>query len=435
MRKGTWIGSLAVVLGLGYVVGVFVTAEQVKTQYERYVAALSENYRGVAKISSTTDASFFSANNKLVMEFQDLPETVLKWANTNRITFDINFTHGFLDSDSVLTIAKGELLEKIKSHQQLREREPLLIASNFSYDLIASKVKVVGSVDLDGLKYRGNGVELHIGRSTGPYTMLGDRFEFNLSSQVSRLKVADIEFKIGQSYFQQHAVAVNGDIIAAGMVINSETKINIDKLEFLAPTGELLVDNLKLNMLQHIKGDRAALSANYQAQLLRTNNGQDQYQFDNPEIDMMIDLDLAALIDFVKGLKDLQQSGAANLENPIAILPLLNGIAGKGMGLDINRLSLSYAGETLEGKAQLKLAPFAIEEFMQNHRGVIQKVDLKASLVMPKKLLAVFPGFDPQQLGFAIAMGFIIEEIDLFRFDLTAKEGKIELNGNPLPGL
>jgi len=434
MRKGTWIGSLAVVLGLGYVAGVYVTSEQVKVEYARYVSVLSENYRGTAKISSTTQASFFNTSNTLVMEFENLPEPVLEWANTNTISFDMNFSHGFLVSDSVTTITKGELLEKIKAHQQ-QDREPLIATASFKYDLIDRKVKVQGMVDLDGFKYADDVLELSVGSSKGPYTIEGDRFDFELDSQASQLKVEDVLFNLGSSRFVQNSVALNGDILTADMAVNSQAKVDVEKFAVSGPTGDLLLDTLTLKVEQHIKDDRAIVTANYQAKLLKTSNGQEQYQFDNPQLDMMIDLDFASLVGFVKGLKDLQQSGSGGIENPMDMLPLLNGITGKGLGLDINRLEFAYDGEKLEGNAGLKLAPFAIEEFMQNRQAAIEKADLKASFVLPKKLLEVIPGYDPGQLGFAVAMGFLVDDEKSYRFDLKAEQGKIVLNGKPLPGM
>ena len=435
MRKGAWIGGLVAVIGAGYVTGVYLASEQVAVQYQRYVAALSENYRGVATVSSKVDSSFFSSANKLSLEFNDLPEPVLEWAQTNTIDFDIKFSHGFLSSHSVLTIAESELRNKINGYQVKPDKEPLLLSSDYKYDLFEGSVLVTGEFSADAFKHNSADMELLIGSVKGPFSLLDDTFTLDFIARPSSLKVAGMEFQVAQMRLEQSAKSLTGNVLKAGLAIDSEATIKIDGFKVKAQGDGLEVNGLLLEIDQHVAGDRLVIATNYSAEEVRIKRSSVELKFDNSVVKLSLDVDMQASVALLGDIQKLQEQGVVDVNDPAVIFPLLNGLTQKGVNLQAQRLAVSLEGSTLEGKVDLKMDPFSIEEVMLDRQAVLQKLDLEADFLLPKKLLAALPDYDSSQLGFFVGMGFLLDEGDNYRFSISAKQGKVELNGHAMPGM
>lgn len=435
MSKGSWIGGFIAVIGLGcgYAAGVYLTAEHVNAQYQRYVVALTQSYRGVATVTSAVDASFFSSANKLSLEFNNLPQPVLELTQTNTFNFDINFSHNFLSSQSVLTIAEGELLDIIKSYQVNVDKLPLVLSNEYSYDLFSQEVLVQGEFATDALKYRSADIALHVGSTNGPFTMTQSAFQFDLQVKTSHLAIAGVEFKLGALTFEQNATSLNGDILSAGLTQHAKANIKVLEFDVVGVQGKLELDELMLAVEQQVKDQRVVLDAQYTIKSLGISSADDEFQIDNGVLDFNLDVDLAAGVAFVEGIKELQRSGAVN--NPAALFTLLNGLTQQGVNVNVERLAVSLAGDSVEGDARLKMAPFSIEEMMLDRQAALNKIDLEAGLVLPKKLLAALPDYNPGQLDFLVGMGFLLDKGDDYRFSMKIKQGQITLNGQRMPNM
>lgn len=433
MRKVTWIGGLAVVVGLGYVAGVYLTAQQVNAEYTRYVSAITEHYQGIAEVSSSVDSALFASKNSLSIEFIALAEPVLDWAGTNTVSFDINFSHGFLSSSSVLKIAESDLLERLKAYQVQADKAPLQLLNNYSYDVFSDQLVVDGEVFVDGFQSDSEGVSLKIGATQGVFSLTGQDFSADLSSAPSSLAVADMIFSLGTLQLQQTGTAIEGDILTAKVALNSVAQLQVTHLSARGVAGGFNLDNVVLKFEQRIDKQRIVFASDYSATELNVETGSKKYQFDNPTLVISLDLDYLALLEVVQKIQVLQKKG--DLENPSALLELVGSLTNKGVNLKIERVAITLADDTLQGNADLKMAPFSVEELMLDRQAVVDKIDLKAELTLPKQLLAGLPNYDPRQLDFVVNMGFLSDEGDNYRFTLNVKDGKIELNGQELPGM
>jgi len=433
MNKAILVGGLAVILGASYGLGVVVTGNKVNEQYQRYVEVLTENYHGVAKVTSTANASFLSSSNALSLEFFDLPEPVMLWAGGNTFNFNISFKHGFLYSDSVVSIAKGDFLKKLKSYQVNADVEPIVITSEYRYDLSAGSILVNGNVVSDAFKVKVEQGDIEIGSSQGPFTVAAKSIMFDWVAKPSKFVNKDLTVDFGRLTLSQTAEVVKGDILTAKLAQSSLASISIDSIAVQGLKARIDIDKLLLDFKQNLKNDRVLLDIIYSASSLKIDDSNTPIKLDKPEIQLGFNLDTAALLGFVKSLKETQHANQNQGPSPETLIPLLSQITQKGVSFNINKLAVSVSGETLVADANLTMAPFSIEEVMLDMQGVSAKADLAVTLKVPKQFLEAFPGMDPQEMGFFVGMGYLVDAGENYSLNLVANKGKVKLNGEIVP--
>jgi len=435
MKKGLWVVAIGAVVGAGYLAGVALTGQQVDEQFAREVAAAQEHYRGVAMVSSSAKSSTFSSANTLTIEYLDLPESVVSWAGTNTVNLDVNFQHGFLSSQSVMQLSPGSLLDKLKSYQVNAQITPLVFNSEYRFDPLASAVIMNGVLAIDGFEVTDNEAVYKLGATSGPVSLSSDMYQMDLVTAASQFSSADVSVAIGVMSWSQKATAINGNILQAKSVQDMAASFNVEQIKVDAKGAAVDLDGLSVSVQQKLKEDRVVLAMQYGADSLVVDNAVDSFQLDQPELQLSFDLDYDSVMALVENLQQMQQANAGQIDNPMLLVPLFSEVTQKGVSFSIEKISAIADGEALDAVAKLNMAPFSVEEAMTNRQALMQKVDLNAKLTVPKKFLQAMPGYDSQQLGFFVAMGFLVDAGEYYDFKLAVQDGVVMLNDKKMPGL
>ena len=435
MNKALLVSGLAIVVVAGYSAGTVLTGQQVNKEYQRYVQLVAKNYQGIAEVTSSIESSLFSSHNTLSLEFSELPVEVAQWAQTNTITFDVDYSHSFLASSSVMKISAGELLEKIKMYQVNPTQDVFSLTSNYRYDMFESTVHVTGDLESDALKIESQEANLNIGSSSGAFSIAGENANIEWQIQPSIVDLVDANFELGKISIDESLTALSGDVLSSEVTKDSVTKLLIDRI---------LIDDVRANTtveLQSFEVDvsksqndtRALFFVDYRSASIAIKGMADDFVLEKPELKLALDLDSQALKHFVQSVNAQTQQNNGSISNPETLVPMLSKITEQGIKFDIEKLAISSKGETIEGLAKLQMAPFVLAEIQLDRQAVLKKLDLNAELTIPKKFLEMMPGYNAQQFGFFVGMGFLLELEDAFKVNLVAKEGVVKLNGNPLP--
>lgn len=433
MGKGLWIAGIALVLGGGYGAGVAVTGKQVNNQYDNIVSAVRENYVGVADVTSETKGGFFSSSALLKLDFYDVPPEVADWTGSSSVTFDINFKHGFLKSASELTLSEGQLREKLKTYQVNASEPVLKVNSIFQYDLLAGAVTTLGEVKTDGFKVVREDDVFDIGAGSGTFELKNKEAVFNFKVASSDVTVNDVKIALGDILLEQKATAQGNDILTEKLPKVSSGSVVLTELNVSSEIVDVSLKELALKASQSLKSDRVELLATYSGKEILVENAGGKYAFSDPELSFRFNVDASALVSMIEQFQDIQAQSQGRLDNPMLLLPAVGEVTKKGMEVDITKLSLTAGGASVLGDASLVMAPFSIEEIMLDREAIKKKAELDAKLSIPKQFLAQVPGYDPQQLGFVVSMGFLVDNQESYDMKISMKEGQLEINDQPMP--
>ncbi|MGB1238374.1 MAG: DUF945 family protein [Pseudomonadales bacterium] len=432
MNKGLVIGGLAVVLGGGYYAGIAMTAKQVDEQFARYVSAMQESYAGVAEVSAQTQSGTFDAQSTLSMKFLDLPEEVLEWAGSDTLVFDISYKHGFLKSDSVVTLADSQLKEQLAEYQANPSKPLLQLNATYSYDIASSGVTVDGVMEMDGFTFDQDGDKVDVGAGSGSFSAGKDTLVADYKMAPSKVLIDSVTIDIGEIGLVEEVKALGGDILTAKMSESAKGAFTVADILVKGPGADVQIQEVLIDVEQAMQGERMELSVGYGAQKVKFVQGGRDFQFDQPKLALTFDLDSSAVISFVEQVQALQAQGSP-VSDPEDIFPLLDPITQGGINVDIDTLEVSSAGEQLKGNAALKIAPFSMQDAQSNPAALRDNLDMESSLKIAKGFLAQLPNYNPQQAQFAVSMGFLKEEDDSYSFSATLKNGEMKVNGNPMP--
>ena len=431
MKKAVWAGCI-VVVGAGFAGGTVFTGKLVNTEFERYVAAVTENYQGVANVSSTVNDSFLGSQNTLSIEFLDLPESVVNWAGTNTIDFDIAYTHSFLSSRSVLTLSDTKLLQKLKSIQVNSQSAPLVVTSDYQYDFGEGQIAVSGEIDLDALRFGKDDKEVQVGASDGEYKLTQGAIDLEWKIAPSALVSGEAKVDIGEITLKESAQVETGDVLTALVTQRSFGEFAVDSVQFIAADAQLLVQSMVMSLKQRILGERVVLDVDYQAAFVEIDDKRNKVKLEQPQLQLMLDLDLASVVLFVEKLQQLQLETGDAFQHPEQIVAHLSSIADQGVSADLKRLSVSLKGETLSADAKLKLAKMSPTA---SSKSPIDRMDLKATLNAPKKFLEAMPNYNPAQMRMLTGFGVLVDAGDSYKLEVTVKDAKALMNGQPIPGI
>lgn len=428
MKKSLWAAGLVVVIA-GGVAGTVFTGKLVDAEYQRYIAAITENYKGVANVTSTVDAGLFGSSNTLSLEFVDLPDSVVNWAGTSTVNFDIVYSHGFLSSSSVMTIAKGDLLTKIQSLQVSPNEQPIVINSNYQYDFGKGQVEVVGDISLEALKFDDNEMQVLTGKGEAEFKITQGALELDWGFSPSELVSGVNKLELGNVHLTQSAKVDSGDVLTATITQTSKSRIVVDQLGFISAGADLMISEIALQLNQHIQGSRIVFDVDYNSAYFEADDKRQKVRFEKPHMQFNLDLDLASVIKFVEKMQELQHVSADAIVYPDQLLLMLSEVADQGVNFDLNKLSVALNDEELVASAKVKVAKLNAT----NAVNPIQRVDLTANLDAPKKFLEAAPDYNPAQLQFMVGIGVLVDAGDSYKVDFVIKDGQALMNGNPVP--
>lgn len=432
MNKVLWVGGIAVIAAGGFAAGVYLTGQQVSNEHQRYVDVITQNYRGTATVASTIDSQFFGAKSTLSLTLLDLPEKVIQWAGTDTVKFNIDYSHGFLSSASVLTLAPGALYDKLAVYQQAPGQPLLQINSRYDYQVSNGRVVVNGDILTDGLTVTDQARQLALGKSTGAFTLTEDSVELNWLFKPSELAVDEMILDVGAIALKQSAQVKVGDVLSAKMSQKSNGSMSIEQLSFTAADAAIAVDDFVLEAKHSVQGERVVVDMDYRSKAIELDDKRNKLHFDNPQLKIAFDLDAVAVLNFAENVQRQQtQPGYASGIND-EFVGLLSGITERGINFDVERLSTSIDGQTLVADAQLKMGAFSISELHGSPHALLPKVDLSAQLAVPKKFLAALPSNHSDQLRFMVGMGLLVDDGDRYNTNFMIKKGQISVNGKPL---
>ncbi len=432
MKKAFWAGCVVVVGAAGFAGGTVFTGKLVSTEFERYVAAVTENYQGVANVSSTVSESLWGSQNTLSIEFLDLSKSVTDWAGTNTIDFDIAYTHSFLSSRSVLTLSDTQLLQKLKSIQVNSQKAPLIVSSDYQYDFGEGQVSVSGDIELDALRFGEDDKLAQVGASKGEYKLTQGAIDLEWKVAPSTIESGEAKVDIGEITLKESAQVETGDVLTALVTQRSFGEFAVDSVKFTAENAQLLLKSMVMSLKQHIEGERVVLDVDYQAAFLEIDDKRNKVKLEQPQLQLLLDLDLASVVLFVEKLQQLQMQTGDALQHSDQIVSQLSLIADQGVNADLKRLSVSVDGETLLADAKLELSKVSATASTKNP---IDRMDLEAALSVPKKFLEAMPNYNPAQIRMLTGFGVLVDAGDSYKLEVTVKDAKALLNGQPMPGI
>ncbi|MBN3563833.1 DUF945 family protein [Aliamphritea spongicola] len=435
MNKVLVAGLVVAVGAAGYVGGVAVTAGKVDEAFAAQMDQLSVAYTGQAEVNYKGTSGMFSSDYQVSVKILDLPEDLVAEIGTSELLLDVNFKHGFLNSTSTSKLADTQLRTDLKEIQANNAEEFLTAETRYSYDMGSEQVLVDGDFRLAALGYAEAGESFSLAASSGTYSLKGDTFD--ISMDVGELKLDANE---GNMALSGVSLTESGTLYADDPMMTTafDLLISADTFSFKDAERSMDVKGFNVTADQKTEGDRTLIGVGYGASEIQIQGPdiEEQVSF-TPNMHMVFDVDFDAFYGLAKQVGELQRTNPAQLEDPFVMMGMLGGLTGKGLGLEIDDLSIGLKGSKVSATADLDMQPFTMEEAMMQQQALLQKVDLDAQLVIPTELLdaisAIDPEFDASMLEIAVLQGMLVQDEQGYRGELTVKDGQVVLNGTPLP--
>ena len=435
MNKVLVAGLVVAVGAAGYAGGVAWTAGKVDEAFTAQMEQLSEVYAGQAEVSYKGTSGAFSSEYQVSVKILEMPEDLIADIGTSELLLDVNFKHGFLNSTSTSKLADTQLRTDLKDIQANANEEFLTSETRYSYDLSSQEVVVAGDFHLAALGYSEAGESFNLAASSGEYSLMGN--DFDVSLNVGELKIDTVDGKVNVSGV---TLAESGTLYAEDPVMTTafDLLVSADKFSFEDAERTMDITDFKVVADQKTEGDRTLIGVGYGAkEILLQGTDLDEPVSFAPNMHLVLDVDFAAIYELTKQIADLQRQNPAQLEDPFVMMGMMGGLTGKGLGLEIDDLSIGLKGSKVTATADLDMQPFTMQEVMMQQQPLLQKVDLDAQLVIPTELLDAIatldPEFDPSVLDIAVMQGMLVQDEQGYRGELTVKNGQVLLNGTALP--
>ncbi|WP_261843845.1 YdgA family protein [Aliamphritea ceti] len=435
MNKVLVAGLVVAVGAAGYAGGVAWTAGKVDEAFVAQMEQLSEAYAGQAEIGYKGTAGAFSSEYQVSVKILEMPEDLVADIGTSELLLDVNFKHGFLNSTSTSMLADTQLRTDLKEIQADANEEFLTSETRYSYDLSSQQVAVDGDFQLAALGYSEAGESFKLAASDGAFSLMGN--DFDVSLNVGELKINTNDGNINLTGV---TLAESGTLYAEDPVMTTafDLLVAVDSFSFEDAERTMNITDFKVVADQKTEGDRTLIGVGYGAKeiLMQGLELEEAVSF-APNMHFVLDVDFTAIYELTKQIADLQRQNPAQLEDPFVMMGMMGGLTGKGLGLEIDDLSIGLKGSKVSATADLDMQPFTMQEAMMQQQALLQKVDLDAQLVIPTELLDAIatldPEFDPSVLDVAVMQGMLVQDDQGYRGELTVKDGQVVLNGVPLP--
>lgn len=435
MNKKAVIGCVSVVgLSAIYLAGVYYSGHEANKFLQQSVeqAQIQASGQGLIQLNATT--GFYSSQYQLVYTPTELPEGVEEWMGGRDIPFNLNVYHGFLGAVSNITLADSGLLMKLKSFQTNTDREPLTLEVQQRFNPFLKQLAMNGTLDTDQFIIKSQEGTATVGALQMNFEQLGRDFTFDFTMQNSGLNANGSTLSVEGVKGSESGRLDHEDPLQAVMVETLDALFDIDKIVVQSEKFNAEAKGLHLDMQQRIKADRMITAIGYVADSVHlAEAGKTASTFTDPTLKMVFDLDYTATREFAIMIQNMQSDPDAMHQQMEGMIVVADSVTEKGMGADINEISIGWEGHKAQGSAELDVAPFRVSEIMAQPDKIRKYLTLNAQFAVPATMLEALPNYNPQQLNALVQMGFVQKKDQSYNVELNLEKGVMTLNGQPVP--
>lgn len=435
MNKKVVIGCVSV-LGLSaiYLAGVYYSGQEANKFLQQSIeqAQVQASGQGFIQLDATT--GFYSSQYQLVYTPTELPEGAEKWMDGRDISFNLNVKHGFLGAVSNITLAESGLLTKLKSFQANVDREPLTLEVQQRFNPLSKQLAMNGTFETDQFVVTSEEGSGTIGALQMNFDQLGRDFKLDLVMQNSGIEAKGNKLSIEGIKGTESGRLDHDDPLQAVMLESLDALFNIEQIVVKSDKVNVEAKGLRLDMQQRLKAERMVTSIGYAADSFHVSPaGKTTPTFTNPTLRLAFDLDYAATRELAIMIQGMQSDPDAMHQQMEGLIVVADSVTEKGMGADINELSIGWQGHKAQGSAELMLAPFRLSEIMMQPDQIRQYLTLHAEFAVPGVMLEAMPEYNPQQINALVQMGFVVKKDDNYTAELNLENGVMKLNGQAVP--
>ena len=435
MNKKAVIGCVSIVgLSAIYLAGVYYSGQEANKFLQQSLeqAQIQAGEQGIIQLDATT--GFYSSQYQLVYTPAELPEGAEEWMGGRDIPFNLNVKHGFLGAVSTITLADSGLLTKLKSFQANVERAPLTLEVQQRFNPLSKQLSMNGSVDTDQFVVASEEGDATIGALQMNFEQQGRDFELDLVMQNSGLQAAGNKLSIEGIKGRESGRLDHDDPLQAVMVETFDALFDIDKLVVQSDKFNAEAKGLHLDMQQRLKAGRMITAIGYSADSVHIAEvGKTAPTLTDPTLKLTFDLDYAATRELAIVLQSIQSDPDAMHQQMEGLIVVADSVTEKGMGADINELSIGWEGRKAQGSAELDVAPFRVSEIMAQPDQIRKYLTLNAQFSVPAVMLEAMPDYNPQQINALVQMGFVQKKDENYKVELQLEKGVAKINGQIVP--
>ena len=435
MNKKTVIGCVSV-LGLSaiYLAGVYHSGKEADNFIEKAVEQAQLQSEGQGIIRSEAKTGFYSSHYTLVYTPEELPEGAQEWMGGRDIPFDLEVKHGFLNAESTLTLAEGNLLTKLKSFQADADDEPFVMELQQSFSPLSSQLVMDGEFESAKFIVKSEEGTATIGAIEMTFDQEGRDFSLDLEMQDSVVDTQEFKLSVKGINGTESGRLDHDDPLQAVMAETVDALFNIENILVESDQYNVEANGLRLEVQQRLDEGRMLMSIGYAADSVHVVEvGKTAPAFTDLNLKLSFDLDYAATRDLAIMLQGMQSDPQVMQQQMEGMIVVADGVTEKGIGADINDLSMGWNGHKAQGEAALDIAPFQVSEIMARPDQIREYLTLDAQFSAPAAMLEAMPDYDPQQIGLFVQMGFVQKLDDTYKVELQLKEGVATLNGQAVP--
>lgn len=435
MNKKAVIGCVSV-LGLSamYLVGVYYSGQEADKFMQQAIEQVQVQSSGQAFIHVEAKPGFYTSNYQFVYTPTELPEGVEEWMGGRDIPFDLEVKHGFLGAESTLILAEGGLLTKLKTLQANAASEPFVMQVQQRFNPLSKQLAMSGEFETDKFVVQSDEGTATVGAMQMDFDQQGRDFTLDLVMQDSGVDTQDYKLSVTGIKGTESGRLDHDDPLQAVMAETLEALFNIEQVLVESDKYNVEAKGLRLDVQQRLNEGRMLTSVGYAADSFHVvEAGKTAPTFTDPNLKLTFDLDFAATRELAIMLQGMQSDSDAMHQQMEGIIVVADSVTEKGIGADINDLSIGWDGHKAQGNAELDIAPFQVSEIMTQPEKIRRYLTLDAQFSVPVAMLEAMPNYNPQQINVFVQMGFVQKENDTYKVELKLKQGEVTLNGQTVP--
>lgn len=435
MNKKAVIGCVSV-LGLSaiYLAGVYYSGQEANKFIQQAVEQAQVQSSGKAFIHVEAKPGFYTSSYQVVYTPTELPESAEEWMGGRDIPFNLDVKHGFLGAESTLVLAEGSLLTKLKTFQANAASEPFVMQTQQRFNPFSKQLAVSGEFETDQFVVQSEEGTATVGAMQMDFDQQGRDFTLDLVMQDSGIDTQDYKLSVKGIEGTESGRLDHDDPMQAVMAETLEALFNIEQVLVESDKYNVDAKGLRLDVQQALNDGRMLTSIGYAADSFQVvEAGKTAPAFIDPNLNLTFDLDFASTRELAIMLQDMQGEPDAMHQQMESILAVADSVTEKGIGADINDLSVGWEGYKAQGDAELDIAPFQASEIMMQPDKIRQYLTLNAQFTVPVAMLEAMPDYNPQQISMFVQMGFVQKQGDSYKVELQLKQGEVTLNGQTVP--
>ncbi|WP_036551959.1 DUF945 family protein [Neptunomonas japonica] len=435
MNKKAVIGCVSV-LGLSaiYLAGVYYSGQEANKFIQQAVEQAQVQSSGKAFIHVEAKPGFYSSSYQLVYTPTELPESAEEWMGGRDIPFNLEVKHGFWGADSTLVLAEGSLLTKLKTLQTNAASAPFVLETQQRFNPFSKQLAVSGEFETDQFVVQSEEGAATVGAMQMDFDQQGRDFTLDLVMQDSGIDTQDYKLSVKGITGTESGRLDHDDPLQAVMAETLEALFNIEQILVESEVYNVEAKGLRLGVQQSLNDGRMLTSIGYAADSFQVvEAGKTAPAFIDPNLKLSFDLDFAATRELAIMLQGMQSDPDTMHQQMEGILVVADSVTEKGIGADINDLSVGWEGHKAQGSAELDIAPFQASEIMMQPDKIRQYLTLDAQFAVPVAMLEAMPDYNPEQINAFVQMGFVQKQGNNYKVELQLKKGEVTLNGQTVP--